>query len=337
MATSCRSLALLRIFLAKSKPAARCIHTESKVTNSLVREKRNALFESEKQRQLSLVSRIEKIEVQYKGQPEDCTLVMNKNLSTPFNCAMHIEEVVMSRSVLALVNGEPWDMHRPLKESCQLHFMHFEDENPTLANEAFWRSCSFMLGYVLETAFKEQHYVQLCSFPVPNVRSGSFVYDADLGLEDWRPNSIELNTLSRTGFKLFFKEYRFERLKVDASVALNMFADNRFKTTQIPSIASRSESGSTVTVYRMGDHVDITGGPLISNTGQLGRFNVTAFHDIESSSYGPLTRVQGTALPVQLPMHYWSYENIIAKRAQKLNTAPVPELKQAQPLQSSAS
>ena len=53
-----------------------------------VREKRNALFEAEKQRQLSLLARIEKIEVQYKGQPEDCTLVMNKNLSTPFKCAV---------------------------------------------------------------------------------------------------------------------------------------------------------------------------------------------------------------------------------------------------------
>ena len=65
-----------------------CIHTERQVTNASVREKRNALFEAEKQRQLSLLARIEKIEVQYKGQPEDCTLVMNKNLSTPFNCAM---------------------------------------------------------------------------------------------------------------------------------------------------------------------------------------------------------------------------------------------------------
>jgi large subunit ribosomal protein L39 len=40
--------------------------------------------------------------------------------------------------------------------------------------------------------------------------------------------------------------------------------------------SNRSESGSKVAVYRMGDHVDITAGPLISSTGQLGRFTVTA-------------------------------------------------------------
>lgn len=50
----------------------------------------------------------------------------------------------------------------------------------------------------------------------------------------------------------------------------------RFKTVQIPQIAAQSSTGSTVTVYRLGDHVDITRGPLISTTQQLGRFSVTA-------------------------------------------------------------
>jgi len=50
----------------------------------------------------------------------------------------------------------------------------------------------------------------------------------------------------------------------------------RFKTAQIPQIAAQSSTGSMVTVYRLGDHVDITRGPLISTTQQLGRFAVTA-------------------------------------------------------------
>jgi len=50
----------------------------------------------------------------------------------------------------------------------------------------------------------------------------------------------------------------------------------RFKTVQIPQIAAQSSSGSTVILYRLGDHVDISRGPLISTTQQLGRFTVTA-------------------------------------------------------------
>lgn len=41
----------------------------------------------EKKRQRDAVGRIEKIEVRYLGLPEDMTLIMNKKLSTPFNCA----------------------------------------------------------------------------------------------------------------------------------------------------------------------------------------------------------------------------------------------------------
>ncbi len=41
----------------------------------------------------------------------------------------------MRRSVLAVVNGVPWDMHRPLSEDCELNFLHFKDEDPRLSNE----------------------------------------------------------------------------------------------------------------------------------------------------------------------------------------------------------
>ena len=59
-----------------------------RLTNVEVRRKRNELFDLEKQRQTSLVQRVEKIEVQYNGLPELCTLIMNKGMSTPYNCAM---------------------------------------------------------------------------------------------------------------------------------------------------------------------------------------------------------------------------------------------------------
>ena len=56
-------------------------------SNAEARQKRNLLFTEEKKRQNENVGRIEKIEVQYKGLPEDVTLIMNKGISTPFNCA----------------------------------------------------------------------------------------------------------------------------------------------------------------------------------------------------------------------------------------------------------
>lgn len=50
---------------------------------------RNELFTKEKERQLSLHPRIEKIEVKYTGKfHPGSVFVMNKALSTPYNCAM---------------------------------------------------------------------------------------------------------------------------------------------------------------------------------------------------------------------------------------------------------
>ena len=59
-----------------------------KLTNAEVCRKRCQMFGEEKARQRALVTRIEKIKVEHKGLPDECSLLMNKNLSTPFNCAM---------------------------------------------------------------------------------------------------------------------------------------------------------------------------------------------------------------------------------------------------------
>ena len=44
-------------------------------------------------------------------------------------------EHIMNQAVLALVNGELWDMHRPLTEDCELSFLHFRDEDPRTVNK----------------------------------------------------------------------------------------------------------------------------------------------------------------------------------------------------------
>jgi hypothetical protein len=52
-------------------------------------EMRNELFNKEKNRQLSLTPRTEKIEVKHVGKTDPGTVfVMNKNISTPYSCAM---------------------------------------------------------------------------------------------------------------------------------------------------------------------------------------------------------------------------------------------------------
>lgn len=64
--------------------------------------------------------------------------------------------------------SQPWDMHKPLSNSCRLQFLKTTDKNPWIPNNTFWRSCSFMLGAVVSKAFRDDIAVILHSFPSPN-------------------------------------------------------------------------------------------------------------------------------------------------------------------------
>eukprot|EP00094_Tigriopus_californicus_P011028 TCALIF_10639-PA protein Name:"Similar to mRpL39 39S ribosomal protein L39, mitochondrial (Drosophila melanogaster)" AED:0.10 eAED:0.10 QI:29/0.8/1/1/0.6/0.66/6/84/336 len=255
--------------------------------NARIRQFRSEMFSQEKERQRNLIARLEKIDVEYRGIPADTQLQMNKSVSTPYNVAQHLAEYLVDRSALALVNGKLWDMHRPLEEDCTIELMHFRQDDPFQVNRAFWRSCSFMLGSVLEEVFKDDILVELHSFPAPFVNSGSFVHDVDLKMSDWKPTKTELMTLSATMHRLAEKAVPFERLDVSSDLALQMFKDNQYKVKQIPSIASSSQSGSDVTLYRLGDHVDISRGPMVGDSSFLGRRCTIAVNEANIPSQIP--------------------------------------------------
>lgn len=61
----------------------------------------NELFNNEQKRQREAVGRIEKIVVSYRGTPQDHKLIMNKNISTPFNCAQRKSLILFFKIVLS--------------------------------------------------------------------------------------------------------------------------------------------------------------------------------------------------------------------------------------------
>jgi len=302
------------------------------MTNSQVRKKRTQMFEDEKKRQLNLIPRLEKIEVHYRGVPEDATLILNKNISTPFNIAQHIREFLCDRSALALVNGQLWDMHRPLEEDCTVELLHFQCDEPFHLNRAFWRSCSFLLGAAIEASFKEEIFVSQHSFPPPNVASGSFVADIDLGFgHDWNPGREELMAFSAALHRMAEKRIPFERLTVDAKLALEMFSENQYKHNQIPSIASSSSDGNSITLYKVGDHVDISTGPMIGDTSFIGRrCTIPVAHKIFHGEI-PMYRFQGVALPKEIFLNHFAF-GILEKRAKRLNMAGLQSTQATKPV-----
>ncbi|KAG5338332.1 RM39 protein, partial [Acromyrmex charruanus] len=282
------------------------------------RKRRSQLFDEEKRRQRSELGRIEKIEVKYKLAEEEIVMAMNRNISTPYDCARHISESVAKMSAIASVDNQVWDMHRPFTGDCELQLITMQSPRIRMVNYAFWRTCSFILGAVADSAFKDNINLHLYSFPIPNITSGSFTYDVFVDLPDWRPTNSELCAMSALFVKLKNRELLLERLEVPSSIALDMFQDNPFKSQQIPNIAKNSNN-DRVTLYRMGDHVDISKGPMVGNSGLVGRVTVSAIHRLTNGSTDGLYRFQGIALPKGILLNHFAY-GILEKRAKKLNT-----------------
>lgn len=292
-----------------------------RVASTQLHQRRSKLFDEEKARQQGLAPRIEKIEVKHVGKPEPgAVFIMNKGLSTPYNCAMHISDWCVRRSILALVDGEVWDMYKPLDKSCEIQFLTFTDENPETVNQAYWRSCAMMMGYVLETAFKDEYAVELVRAPEVPVMTGAFCYDVilDSRLDEWIPSAENLQSLTREAHRLIHRNLPFESLEVGPGVAAEIFKERKHKLATIEEQAALRPR-NLVQLYRCGEFVDVSPGPHISRTGVCSQYEITAAHPLTAGPSGLERRFQGISLPVQLKTLY-SVWGRLRQRSQKLIT-----------------
>lgn len=112
------------------------------------------------------------------------------------------------------------------------------------------------------------------------------------------------------------RNYNIECLDVSPDFAREMFKYNPHKTKQIPDI-SANNSGK-VTLFKVDKHVDISKGPMISNTNQIGRFTVANVIKLNTDIPGePIYRFQGVALPNCIILNHFAY-GLLEERAKKL-------------------
>lgn len=148
------------------------------------------------------------------------------------------------------------------------------------------------------------------------VKSGSFVYDVQLSLDNWVPTQNELRVLSIEMIKFCQQNHHIRCLNVSPDLALEIFKNNPHKTKQIPDIAAHHDD--KVTLYKAGLHIDISRGPMVTNTNHLGRITVANViklnTDIEG---GPVYRFQGVSLPKTVILNHFAY-GLLEERARKL-------------------
>ncbi|WP_293668851.1 threonine--tRNA ligase [uncultured Parabacteroides sp.] len=173
--------------------------------------------------------------------------------------AMQIAESISSRlaqEVLAAsVNGEIWDLSRPINQDAAIKLFKWEDEE---GKHAFWHSSAHLMAEALQELYPG------IKFGIGPAIENGFYYDVDPGeavIKESDFPAIEAKML-----ELVAKKEEIKRQDISKADALKMFGDRgeEYKTELI----SELEDGK-ITTYTQGSFTDLCRGPHLPNTSYL--------------------------------------------------------------------
>ncbi|XP_020011374.2 threonine--tRNA ligase, mitochondrial isoform X2 [Castor canadensis] len=213
--------------------------------------------------------------------------------TTPYQLAQQISSTLADTAVAAQVNGEPYDLERPLETDSDLRFLTFDSPE---GKAVFWHSSTHILGAAAEQFLG----AILCRGPSTEY---GFYHDFFLGKERTIQGS-ELPVLEQICQEIVAAAQPFRRLEASKDQLYQLFKDNPFKLRVI----EEKVRGPTATVYGCGMLVDLCRGPHLRHTGQIGGLKLlTNSSSLWKSSGAPetLQRVSGISFPTAELLREW--------------------------------
>ena len=173
--------------------------------------------------------------------------------------AMQIAESISSRlaqEVLAAsVNGETWDLTRPIEEDASVKLLKWEDEE---GKHAFWHSSAHLMAEALQELYPG------IKFGIGPAIENGFYYDVDPGEAVIKESDFPV--IEAKMQELVAKKEEIKRQSITKQDALKMFGDRgeEYKTELISELAD-----GTITTYTQGAFTDLCRGPHLPNTSYL--------------------------------------------------------------------
>ena len=181
-----------------------------------------------------------------------------------------------------LINGAPADLTAALTDSDEAEFIDFEHE---AGKSIFWHSSSHVLALAVKRLFPD------VKFAIgPSIENG-FYYDFDnLSLSE-----EDLKKIEQEARKVIREKLSFSRKLVPMNEAKKLFAGQPYKLEILKEIPDKE-----VSVYSLGEFVDICRGPHIPGSSYIGALKVmkTAGAYWKGDSKNKmLTRIYGISFP----------------------------------------
>ncbi len=206
--------------------------------------------------------------------------------TSALDVAKGISEGLARVIVSAKINGEVWDLNRPIMEDATLSLLKFDDLD---GKKTFWHSSSHLLAEALEALY-------------PGIKLGigpaidnGFYYDVDFGEHPFSSNDFE--KVEQKMKELASQANTFDRKEISKSDAIAYFTQKNdpYKLELI----DRLDDGQ-ITFYTQGNFTDLCRGPHIQNTSSIKAIkllNVAAAYWRGDEKNKSLTRIYGVSFP----------------------------------------
>lgn len=193
----------------------------------------------------------------------------------------------LAKDVLAIsVNGEIWDLTRPITTDSAIRLHKWDD---TEGKHAFWHSSAHLLAEALQNLYPG------VKFGIgPAIESG-FYYDVDLGEKSLSEN--DLLDIEKKMYELAAMKSPYNREDISKSGALELFQlkGDEYKTELISDLAD-----GTITLYRHGSFTDLCRGPHLPDTSPIKAIKVLSLAGAYwrgDEKRKQLTRIYGITFP----------------------------------------
>lgn len=214
--------------------------------------------------------------------------------TTPYQIAQGISQGLADNAVISKVNGDVWDLDRPLEGDAKVEILRFDNEE---AQQVFWHSSAHMLGEAMERVYGG------CLCYGPPIENG-FYYD--MFLEETQVSSNDFPGINQVVKTIQKEKQPFVRLEMKKEDLLKMFDYNPFKQR----ILNEKVTTPTTTVYRCGPLIDLCRGPHVRHTGKVKAFDVvknSATYWEGNSEAESLQRIYGISFPDNKQLKEWKH------------------------------
>ncbi|HMZ90153.1 MAG TPA: threonine--tRNA ligase [Chitinophagales bacterium] len=205
-----------------------------------------------------------------------------------YDIAKSISEGLARKVLSAEVNGEVWDLSRPINTDATFKLFTWDDQK---GKSTFWHSSAHLMAEALEVLYPG------VKFGIGPAIDNGFYYDIDLGgkvltQEDLPRIEEKMRELSK-------KNSVYQRRDVSKAEALQYFTEkgDQYKLELINDLAD-----GTITFYTQGNFVDLCRGPHIPDTGHIKAIkllNIAGAYWRGDEKNKQLTRIYGITFPKQ--------------------------------------